>query len=447
MGIVTLYVANIPTTLHWSGLRQTFGRHGDVVDSFIARKQNKAGKKFGFVRFSNKIDAERAIERLNGFKLYGSRLLVSKARFKARSSYWRKINKDTEHLKDGESCKHYVSKKQTSDSLEESESKEKRALRIEGFIQEEDILKLNKCAIGTMATACSINSVTERLHGWGLGELIIKSMGGRCFLIEFKDKTLFEYLKEEKWSYLLEVFAEVEPWTESFHLPERITWIQVEGLPLHCWSQTTFKRIAKSWGSLLALGENGNQSLDCEKVTLLMSTKQRNNLDDVLELEAGRDVFLVRIKELGFNIHGMSKANVDNKNDKVPPADMEVDESSSTSSSEKEVRQTQENSHEEHVLAKNLRNRIPVHLKSPSPTSNQAVEDAIQMGFTKQDLHFTSPLEGDSDNDFLGQQLSDNNWAERVNSLNSHKPNDDCPISINPKEDTGKSSVEIYVLI
>ncbi|KAK8640078.1 hypothetical protein V6N13_138441 [Hibiscus sabdariffa] len=62
------------------------------------------------------------------------------------------------------------------------------------------------------------------------------------------------------------------------------------------------------------------------------------------------------------------------------------------------------------------------------------------MGFTKQDLHFTSPLEGDSDNDFLGQQLPDDNWAERVNSLNSHKPNDDCPITINPKEDTGKSS-------
>ncbi|KAK8637070.1 hypothetical protein V6N13_064500 [Hibiscus sabdariffa] len=188
----------------------------------------------------------------------------------------------------------------------------------------------------------------------------------------------------------------------------------------------------------------------------------------------------------------MSKANVDNKNDKAPPADMEVGESSSASSLEKEVRQTQlsgdnkksplndasfnaislgfskpipdnaprqvgeefisgnsnvkvpssveENSHEGHVLNKNLRNKIPVHLKGPSPSRNQAEEDVIQMGFTKQDFHFTSPLGGDSDNDFLGQQLPDDNWDERVNSLNSHKPNDDCPITINPKEDTGKSS-------
>ncbi|KAL4363278.1 hypothetical protein GQ457_04G006140 [Hibiscus cannabinus] len=437
--IVTLYVANIPTTLHWSGLRQTFGRHGDLVDSFIARKQNKAGKRFGFVRFSNKIDAERAIERLNGFKLYGSRLLVSKA----RSSYWRKINKDTEHQNDREGCKHSVSKKQTTDSLEESESKEKRALRIEGFIQEEDILKLNMCAIGTMATACSTNSVTERLHGWGLGELIIKSMGGRRFLIEFKDKTLFEYFKEEKWSYLFEVFAELEPWTESFHLPERITWIQVEGLPLHCWNQTTFKRIVESWGSLLTLGENGNQCLDCEKVTLLISTKQRNNLDVVMELEAGRDIFLVRIKELGFNIHGMPKANVDNKNDKVPPADMEVVESSSASSSEKEVRQTQ-------VSGDNQ--------KSPL---NDASFNAVSLGLSKPDTDHVPRQDPEPkssgrercypnglyetrfalhNNEFLGQQLPNDNWAERVDSLNSHKPNDDCPISFNPKEDTGKSS-------
>ncbi|KAK8694285.1 hypothetical protein V6N13_071839 [Hibiscus sabdariffa] len=139
-----------------------------------------------------------------------------------------------------------------------------------------------------MATACSISSVNERLQGW-----------------------------------------------------ERITWIQAEGIPHHCWNQTTFKRIAESWGELIALGENGNQSLDCEKVTLLISAKQRNNLDTVLELEAGREIFLIRIKELGFNIHGMSNRSDVNNNGKFQQLTPERGESSSTSSSKMENRQSQ----------------------------------------------------------------------------------------------------------
>ncbi|KAK8698558.1 hypothetical protein V6N13_114670 [Hibiscus sabdariffa] len=88
--IVTLYVGNLPQKFHWSGLHLAFGRHGDLVDSYIENKVNSEGKRFGFVRYSNKVDASRAIERLNGFNLYGYRLLVSFARFNARTSFWRR---------------------------------------------------------------------------------------------------------------------------------------------------------------------------------------------------------------------------------------------------------------------------------------------------------------------------------------------------------------------
>ncbi|GMI72972.1 hypothetical protein HRI_000966500 [Hibiscus trionum] len=94
-GIVTLFVNNLSSIVHWSGLYQAFGRYGDVVDSFIASKVSASGKRFEFLRFSNKQDANRAIERLNGFMLYGSRISVNYARFKGRSSYWRKARPDS----------------------------------------------------------------------------------------------------------------------------------------------------------------------------------------------------------------------------------------------------------------------------------------------------------------------------------------------------------------
>ncbi|KAL4388815.1 hypothetical protein GQ457_09G007360 [Hibiscus cannabinus] len=91
-GIVSVFVSNLPPRLHWKGLWATFAHHGEVVDAFIPLKKTKDGKRFGFVRFSNRVDAQRAISRLNGLVLYGFRILVSLARFNVRDKFWKKVS-------------------------------------------------------------------------------------------------------------------------------------------------------------------------------------------------------------------------------------------------------------------------------------------------------------------------------------------------------------------
>ncbi|KAL4335968.1 hypothetical protein GQ457_07G015910 [Hibiscus cannabinus] len=152
-----------------------------------------------------------------------------------------------------------------------------------------------------MATVCSTKQVEGRLHEWGLGEVVVKNMGGRCFLLEISDQELFNLLEERDWSLLKEVFSEVDRWSESFHLPERITWVQAYGIPLHCWNYTTFKRVAEAFGYLLALGENATCCGDRDKVNILISTNQIRRIEEVIELEVGRDIFMVRLEEMGLN--------------------------------------------------------------------------------------------------------------------------------------------------
>ncbi|KAK8576933.1 hypothetical protein V6N13_121932 [Hibiscus sabdariffa] len=79
VGVTTLFVENIPEKMHWKRLWFSFARHGDVVNAYIARKLSRGGKRFGFVRMKEKVDADRAIERLHGFFLYGSKLTVKMA--------------------------------------------------------------------------------------------------------------------------------------------------------------------------------------------------------------------------------------------------------------------------------------------------------------------------------------------------------------------------------
>ncbi|KAK8655067.1 hypothetical protein V6N13_107659 [Hibiscus sabdariffa] len=71
--------------MHRKGLWHLFARHGDVAATYIVRKLSRGGKRFGFVRLKNEVDAGRAMERLNGFVVYGFRLTVKLAIQKERT--------------------------------------------------------------------------------------------------------------------------------------------------------------------------------------------------------------------------------------------------------------------------------------------------------------------------------------------------------------------------
>ncbi|XP_039052593.1 polyadenylate-binding protein 5-like [Hibiscus syriacus] len=266
--LTTLFVQNLPPKFHWSGLRQLFGRHGDVIDSYIARKKDMAGKRFGFVRFSNKEDANRALQRLNEFNTYGFRIVVKEAKYtdrfqswKANTTFYSQATTRNDGHKGFQAMNHSEGRSKNKEAVAGNNKgmvfgsdgfKEKvmrRLKTVQGHVDEESLRKLEKRLIGTMATVCNSNQVEDRLRAGGLGELKTKYLGGRDFLIEIEDPGLYSFMKEQKWSYLKEVFLEVQPWSEVYRSSERVIWIQLTGLPLYCWNHQTFKKVAETWGS------------------------------------------------------------------------------------------------------------------------------------------------------------------------------------------------------
>ncbi|KAK8699937.1 hypothetical protein V6N13_018345 [Hibiscus sabdariffa] len=107
-------------------------------------------------------------------------------------------------------------------------------------------------------------------------------------------------LEDLDWSYLKENFCEVSPWSESLNHLERTTWLEVSGVPLHCWNSTTLKRLASLWGNFEAFGENANHVHDCEKVSILISTNHAKRIEEVVEIELGSMVYEIGVFELGF---------------------------------------------------------------------------------------------------------------------------------------------------
>ncbi|KAK8675803.1 hypothetical protein V6N13_033866 [Hibiscus sabdariffa] len=119
----------------------------------------------------------------------------------------------------------------------------------------------------------------------------------------------YKMLEDLQWSYLKEIFSSVRPWSEVESSLYRTTWIEITGVPLHCWNGTTFRRLAQLWGDFEAFGENLNCSVDCEKMKVLISTKQDQKIWDVVELEVGNLVYNVRIVEVGFMDNSSKKTD------------------------------------------------------------------------------------------------------------------------------------------
>ncbi|GAB2287063.1 Splicing factor [Dionaea muscipula] len=81
---ITLFVEDIPEGMDNGELKKLFLRYGVVMDAYIPGKRNKAGKRFGFVRYDCAVAAEVAIQRTNGLWIKDKQLKVKRADFVRR---------------------------------------------------------------------------------------------------------------------------------------------------------------------------------------------------------------------------------------------------------------------------------------------------------------------------------------------------------------------------
>ncbi|KAL4376054.1 hypothetical protein GQ457_02G031900 [Hibiscus cannabinus] len=228
-GVVSLFVENLPETLHWKGLWHLFARHGDVVNVYIVRKQSRGGKRFGLVRMKDKENVDRVIERLHGFFLYGARLTIKVA---SKGYDWKRKHADksqihgadlfgSERVDFDKSCKVEAMVPRVSNT-EEYPGRENMK-RIFGHVENEELWNLGRCLVGEIETVCSMSSIHSRVMKWGLGEINVQRLVAKTFMLTIEDEDLFLMLEDVGWSYLMEIFNDVRPWSEQASYSKRAT--------------------------------------------------------------------------------------------------------------------------------------------------------------------------------------------------------------------------------
>ncbi|GJY80362.1 RNA-directed DNA polymerase, eukaryota, reverse transcriptase zinc-binding domain protein [Tanacetum coccineum] len=108
---------------------------------------------------------------------------------------------------------------------------------------------LSLAVFGKLKEFESLSNIKKSLATEGFADVVIRYMGGYWILLQFntittKDKFM-AHVGVNSW------FSKLQHASHDFKIDERVTWIDLEGVPLCVWSHNTFVRISSKWGSLL----------------------------------------------------------------------------------------------------------------------------------------------------------------------------------------------------
>nr|GEV53902.1 RNA-directed DNA polymerase, eukaryota [Tanacetum cinerariifolium] len=236
---ITVYVSNFPSHLSIRELWNICSRVGLVADVFIAKSKNKMGQ---IVAAKPKV----APNMVSG--------PTAKAPGGGRNSYVNAVTGAPDVM-----------------------SKQK----VDGFSKisidcDENHKTSFPCAlIGCYKEFRAISNTRSMCQGEGFFDVKPYYLGGLWVLLDFSSietRDLFlQHSGIKTWFSMLKV------WHDDFVVKERLLWIEVEGVPLRAWNQSTFKRIASRWGDLIFLDDAD----DTNRFSMRLGFKDEEGKDSV----------------------------------------------------------------------------------------------------------------------------------------------------------------------
>ncbi|GKE46196.1 nucleotide-binding alpha-beta plait domain-containing protein [Tanacetum coccineum] len=255
----SVFVTNFPDNVGAKDLWNACKQYGYVVDAFIPNKKSKAGKKFGFVPFINVFDVDRLVNNLCTVWIGSHRIHANIAKFHRQKGVNSNsassqgnvprdssngVKRDSEYRNNSKSYA-YVAKGGTNE-IEETESKP--VLVLDDSIKEFDALANLKVV----------------LENEGFNDISLKYLGGMWVMIVFK--TLEVKNKFSSCAGVKSWFSQLIQASNDFLIDGRVTWVNIEGVPLKVWNDNTFKRIAAKWGSLLTMENSEEDNLHSKRL-------------------------------------------------------------------------------------------------------------------------------------------------------------------------------------
>ncbi|KAJ0793170.1 putative RNA recognition motif domain, nucleotide-binding alpha-beta plait domain superfamily [Helianthus annuus] len=278
--VTKYFVSNLPFGCTPWEVSDFLGFYGEVAGTYIARKNDKNGNRFGFVSFKNVKDAKDLEHRMNGIKMGKFILKVNIARFavenaglleefvlpKSKSGYDsgrvehhppeyqqqnQKVGNVSSMQKGGLSFADLFSGRnnELGDTSGTKDFTTDKLIHIPEEVKAFHFLH-GSALIGRSVDLNTLTKMDKILLEEGYSGVEIHYVGGISLLLKFKahEEAVDFLMKQDKWR---KWFSVLDMW-EGQSLPfERVAWLNLFGVPLHLADNSVFNDIARQFGSIV----------------------------------------------------------------------------------------------------------------------------------------------------------------------------------------------------
>ncbi|PWA54739.1 hypothetical protein CTI12_AA435470 [Artemisia annua] len=296
---------NFPEEWGMGNLWMIFKNYGIVFDMFMVKRRLHNGKRYGFVRYKLVNDAEVLLNQLQKIKIGGETLRVFVAYDRGHNGSGRSgvsgmkketnerygslggnfMNNGRMHNCDGRS---FVDVVNMGNARKEETNKDKESEGVKahhsysgagtygfqtqnGNMNSDEVLMgkqehrrtiiiddnelnmemINRSVAGEVKATCFLHKLPLLCEEQGLNKIKVKLLGGFEVMVVMENIETAKNVLEDKEQGLRRWLHKLRKGSSINHTGRRMTWINIMGIPISCWNEDTFKKIAALHGTIL----------------------------------------------------------------------------------------------------------------------------------------------------------------------------------------------------
>ncbi|KAJ0663423.1 putative RNA recognition motif domain, nucleotide-binding alpha-beta plait domain superfamily [Helianthus annuus] len=316
--ITKLFISNLPEgSTPWE-LRKCLERFGEISGTYVAKKRDKAGCRFGFASFRNVSDKQELLNNIRGVKMGDCRLKINIARFAlenigvpAQSSekgrHGGGVGQSEAYvqfnLRDSRSYSNVVGSSKDPRIFDKGKSvqlKENTNGSVRSIVVPDRTEALKELfGLALIGKVVNLETLVDFDRLLRIAKVVVANIqyiGGLSLLLSFHDVDSANRFLEAKgvWGPW---FNKLDVWGGQSLPSERVAWLKICGTPLHLLSPAVLSQVADLYGKVVHVPKVSEEDRDLSvcRVGVLLGEAERIN--EAISINWKNRVYRVWVEE------------------------------------------------------------------------------------------------------------------------------------------------------
>ncbi|KAL4580253.1 hypothetical protein LXL04_016439 [Taraxacum kok-saghyz] len=305
----TFFFTNFPEHWNEAKLWKEFRRVGMVVDVFVARKRDKAGRKFGFTRFMKVLDIGKMEIDLNNIWMEKFRLRANVAKYGRHEEKDNQVPEHPQKIRSiiiGQNSQEEMKPESSKDGAKRQEltyaavvhgNKSPHILKVDDPAHPPPSGEKNMKSIHVIPTKELLENLKKTLigevHSYGLLKNLSEftTVEG---LTDAKAAKNYLHLARSSWKNW---FKHLKSWSPEANVRKWLTSLTIIGIPPHAWLSSTFTEIGLIWGEVVTSEWCNPNSNNKERGKITILTQAFSLINETVEIVIGNEKYRVMVME------------------------------------------------------------------------------------------------------------------------------------------------------